>query len=406
MNQPKNVTAVLLVFLLAAATPAHSKPGKCSIVPEAIESASEIRGLRVRRKVKCKLVDKAFVEDYLRTVIKEKIPDKRIEGEGRVYKMLGLIPPDFDYLNGLVELYTSQLGGYYDPEKGYYAMASWLPGSMQMGIAVHELTHALQDQHFHLDDLLDHKAGDSDELMARSALVEGDATAVMVDYSRKLSGLDSIATQDSVAGIMMQSLAGSMVSGSTSGAPAALRTLMMFPYVSGLNFAHALLKKRGYRSLDEAFRKLPESTEQILHPEIYISNSRGFEDLPVRLPPDRVSLVSNEAVFDDRFGEFFISTLLGNWLAPTEASRAASGWGGDRLALFKTRPEGEVLVWVTAWDSKSEADEFFEALTGAYKKRFEQDGIASGRKLVFTGTQFGRVEIERNEQEVQLLIGL
>ncbi|MCB0343528.1 MAG: hypothetical protein KDD66_00350 [Bdellovibrionales bacterium] len=405
MTWTRYLPPLLMLCAVCCASTAFAKPGKCSIVPEAIESASEIRGLRVKRSVKCKLVDKSFVENYLRTVIKEKIPAQRIDGEGVVYKMLGLIPPNYDYVNGLVELYTSQLGGYYDPEQGYYAMASWLPSSMQMGIAVHELTHALQDQHFSLDDLLDHQAADSDELMARSALVEGDATAVMVDYSRKQGGQASIAQEESVAGIMMQSLAGSLVSGSGSESPAALRTLMMFPYVSGLNFAHALLKKRGYKSLDGAFTKLPQSTEQILHPDVYLSGSRGFRELEAPLP-ERAVLDSTQAVFSDRFGEFFISTLLGNWISPGQASKAASGWGGDRLALYRTGTNREILVWVTAWDSKSEANEFYESIAEAYRKRFNQNGLTSGRKLVFAETDFGRVEIEQNEAEVQITIGL
>lgn len=400
------VFLLISVLLLALALPGRAAAAECSIVPEAIESASSIRGLRVKRRVKCRLADKEFVEKYLRQIIKKKIPPQRIAGEGKVYQMLGLIPLDYDYLNGLIGLYTSQLGGYYDPEKQYYAMASWLPNAMQMPIAVHELTHALQDQHFGLEELLDHEGTDSDALLARSALVEGDATAVMIDFSRQLGNLPPLAEQSDVRGIMMQSIAGSMFSQSAVDAPAALRTLMMFPYVSGLHFSHALLRRQGYRALDAAFSRLPESTEQILHPELYGKSRKGFIDLEPRVPEGRSAFSDAQLVFSDRFGEFFISTLLGNWISPATASRAAAGWGGDRVALYTSSANRSLLVWQTAWDSKDDAVEFFDALAEAYQNRFTQSGVASGNKIVFATTEVGRVEIARDDSRVTLLLGL
>ena len=153
-----------------------------------MSTASRLRGLKVKREVPCRLQDKAQVERYLRSAIEEKVPKQKLELEGEMYRLIGAIPKDYDYLNGLVAVYTSQLGGYYEPGEEYYAMAAWMPGVLQMPIAVHELTHALQDQHYALEKFIDQKSESSDQLMAKSALVEGDATAVMIDYSRMIVG--------------------------------------------------------------------------------------------------------------------------------------------------------------------------------------------------------------------------
>ena len=373
----------------------------CSIAEHAVHSASKLRGLEIKRSVPCKLQDRGQVETYLRNTIKEKIPAKRLEFEGRVYKVLGLIPIDYAYVDGLVTLYTEQLGGYYDPDKEYYAMAQWIPLPMQMPIAVHELTHALQDQHFSLDGLLDQVKETSDALMARSALVEGDATAVMLDYARSLAGQGPVSQEDSVSQFMLQNLTGAMVSTALHKAPPALQAILIFPYVSGLNFAHALLKAGGYPSIDKAFKNLPSTTEEILHPEVYRSGKKGFKVITAKeIAPE------GKLEFEDSLGEFLISTMLGLWIPPREASRAASGWGGDRLVWVVTPEGADKLVWTVAWDSSNEAQDYFQALVKAFGKRFSKDFELDGEtKALLRNTEVGDITIEhRGAEEVWLTV--
>jgi len=332
----------------------------CSIAKIAIKQASEIRGLASKEDVVCKLQNKQEVERYLREAIASEVPKERIQAEGELYKILGFIPEDFDYFNGIIEMYLSQLGGYYDSSKNYYAMASWMPGIMQMPIAIHELTHALQDQHYNLDTLLDHKKGQSDELQAISALVEGDATAVMLDYSREQIGLSKMSEEQNVSGFMLQNLSGLMLSGNLKNTPGSLQAMMIFPYVSGLNFAHTLLQKGGYSSIDEAFLKPPTSTEEILHPEKYLSNEKSYQKVTQTI------VTGDVPVFEDSLGEFFIVTLLKNWLDGDKASSAASGWGGDLVSLFEDK-----LIWKILWDTENDGEEFYKAIVEAYEIRFK-----------------------------------
>lgn len=397
---------LFVVLLFLPATGFAREGVNCALVKDATTIASAIRGLRALRPVRCEVRDRKQVEQYLIDTIQTKIPQDRMQHEAVLYRMLGIIPKEFAYVEGIVKLYTSQLGGYYEPVDEYYAMAEWMPAPLQLSIAVHELTHALQDQHYNLDTMMDHRSQESDLLAARSALVEGDASAVMIDFSRQQMGQRPLAEESSVAAILMQNIAGSMISSSLHDAPPALQGMLIFPYVSGLRFAHSLLKEGGYQAIDRAYRKLPESTEHILHPEVYLRGERGFIDVPIPTVPEGIRVASSKPVFVDRLGEFFVSTVLGLQLPPQQASAAATGWGGDRIALYSLQgSERFLLVWTLHWDSEAEAEEFFVALQQWYAKRLGVDYRQQASSARFIDPSFGPVEIVLSSRFVRLRIG-
>jgi hypothetical protein len=364
------VAAEAVLLVLSPSVWAEER-ADCSLAKSALKIASEIRGLKPKRSVVCKVQSKADVERYLKNVIDEKFPVSLLKNEARVYKHLGLIPRDYDYVDGLLKLYLGELGGYYDAEKEYYAVADWMPLMVQMPIAVHELTHALQDQHFGLDTLVDPRIKSSDQALASSALAEGDATAVMFDFSRIPIGQPPLAEEESIADSMMQIVFGSVFSPSAQHSPQALRALLMFPYVSGLHFAHRLLRKGGYTEVNKAFLRMPQTTEEILHPEIYLRSQKSFSVIDTPAAPKGLSLAKAEPVFVDTLGEFFIATWLGQTIGPAAASLAAAGWGGDRIALYELKDSTEgLLVWHLRWDSKKDADEFVGKVLASYKKQY------------------------------------
>ena len=390
----------------------------CSIADDAFKTASRIRGLSVRRPVPCRLKDKQQVEAYLRETIKKKYSVSRIENEGTMLRMLGMLPANYDYYNSLIELYTDQLGGYYEPVEEYYAMAAWMPASMQMSIAVHELTHALQDQHFALDKVIDDLSLSSDEQLARAALVEGDATAVMLDYSHMLAGLPSISKSESVSAFMLQSLSGAMFSVSLRKAPSAIQAALLFPYVSGLNFVHRLLKRGGYREVDRAFARFPRTTSEVLHPELY-QDSAFTDGSSQRIPPlapEGFRSAKAMPIHVDTLGEFLIATMLGTWLNPIQSSSAAAGWKGDRVALYQGDKQKFALSWVTDWENEVEASEFFETLGRAYCLRYfgptgglavsknEEPCAFSGSYAKYDDPNFGQVSLNKIDKQVVLEI--
>lgn len=337
----------------------------CSIADSAIASASAIRGLRQRRDVPCLLHNKEEVKEYLRTTIDTKIPAEKLRGEEEMLKALGFIPQNFDYKKGIVDLYLSQLGGYYDPDQKHYVMAAWLPSAFQAPIAVHELTHALQDQYYDLGKMVHDPNIANDTLLARSALAEGDATAVMMDYTRKLTGQASLREEKNVQSIMMQNVIGGALAVGTD-VPQTLQLMLLFPYTSGIRFAHQLLLKGGYPAIDAAFKDPPTTTEEILHPEKYIDRSKN--EFRIYDSADVVWAGVSEQ-YHDVIGEFptvlLLAELSGEKL---RASDAAAGWGGDRASILSENGSRWV-VWRSSWDTDKDCDEFLSLFTAGLKKR-------------------------------------
>lgn len=362
--------SMALAFLTPGSVRAADE--SCKIADSGIAQASSIRKLKIKKPVPCFVHNKDQVKGYLLHSIDTKIPARKLEMEALVYKALGFIPDGFDYQKGIVELYLNQIGGYYDPQGKHFIMAGWLPAMLQTTVAVHELTHALQDQYFNLEAFMDEKRLNGDQLLARSALVEGDATAVMLDYARGLSGLPGIEKEKSVESIMLQNVLSSSLMSAMNTIPQSMQMLLLFPYTSGLRFAHSLLVRGSYGEIDKAFRQAPRSTEEILHPEKYFRERADFETIDAAtLQPQAAAKL--DMPYTDVVGEFAISLLIGNFVTDkTLASEAAAGWGGDRIAVFDdSAAKKRFIIWRTAWDSAKDAREFFTQYGKALEKKYQ-----------------------------------
>ncbi|MCB0311115.1 MAG: hypothetical protein KDD42_07760 [Bdellovibrionales bacterium] len=376
----------------------------CQVASSSLEKASKIRGLEIKTKVPCLVRDKEHVKKYLLHTIKTKLPPNKLKHEEQVYKALGLLPAEFDYSDGLIELYLSQIGGYYDPEEDHFVMAAWMPAILQTTVAVHELTHGLQDQYFDLEKFVNPKIENSDLLLARSALVEGDATAVMFDYARQLAGQGSIAEDPDVEGFMIQNILGaSLVTGSV---PESLKMMLIFPYTSGLRFVHQLLRKGGYERVNQAFGQPPRSTEEILHPEKYYQEQADFREISDEQQRSALLPESAVKVYSDTMGEFAISAMLGNYAKNRlAAAQASQGWGGDRVALYQVGSSSSTwVVWKTIWDTESDAQQFFAEFETTLRKRFVEISRrkgSAGPMLLRDGT---KLHLKREGLEIEFVV--
>jgi hypothetical protein len=332
----------------------------CKISDQAMIEASRIRNLPIKKNTPCLLHGKDEVKSYLLDTIKTKIPQQRLRAEETLYKAFGFLPKNFDYEKGLIDLYLDQLGGYYDPIKNHYVMANWIPSMLQTSVAVHELTHALQDQHFDLDSFMDHSKYTTDQLMARSALVEGDATAVMMDYSFEMMGQLPLRERQDVSDVIFQNSAGALLMPGMQKIPMSLKLMLLFPYTSGLRFAHDGLVGADYSIINQMFKRPPNSTEEILHPELYGQKDRSWRTIELA----EVAPVNTEVIFKDTLGEFSLSALLSAHQSDKQQiSRVSAGWGGDLISLFSQKDGNMVAVWKIAWDTKEDATEFCDAYT-------------------------------------------
>ncbi|MBA2527579.1 MAG: hypothetical protein H0V18_17630 [Pyrinomonadaceae bacterium] len=322
-----------------------------------LKETSEIRELAILRPVKSGAQSRTEIERMIVRNLDEQTTPAEMQATELALKKLGLAPVEFQYRPFVVKLLTEQVAGYYDPKAQQFYLADWIELEGQKPVMAHELTHALQDQHFNLRRFEKWPKGDSDGELAAHALIEGDATLAMTLYMAK---------NPLVALAFIRSLGGSnLASDQFKQAPRAIRESLVFPYEQGSEWATRVYKRGGWASISQAYAKLPLSSEQILHPEKYFDYEQ-----PVRVAlPDVRTLLSTgwKRIDYDVNGEWSLYLILDQFLnASPESRRAAEGWAGDRYALYEGSKPGDVfLVQLTAWDTENDAREFFDA----YAKR-------------------------------------
>ena len=109
----------------------------------------------------------------------------------------------------------------------------------------------------------------------------------------------------------------------------------------------------------------PLTSQQILHPEKYYVKRKE----PIWITPwGLFRQFRGKKIMDETLGEFLIQFLLSRNLSKNEAMQAAAGWAGDSFLAFQ---EGDqtVLGWITAWDDREEALEFYRSYRTALERR-------------------------------------
>ncbi|HYP53099.1 MAG TPA: hypothetical protein VEQ42_06135, partial [Pyrinomonadaceae bacterium] len=317
------------------------------------KETSALRELPVLRRVNSGAQTRDEIERMVVRNLNEDTTAEEMRASEAALKKFGLVPADFRLRPFIVELLKEQVAGYYDPKRRVFYLADWIDVDGQKPVMVHELTHALQDQHFNLRRFEKWPKGDSDAELAAQALVEGDATLVMMHY---------ISRNPLAAFAMMKSMLGGGVSTEKiESAPRALRETLLFPYEEGMTFARHVHRRGGWPLISKAYAELPQSTEQVLHAEKYFAREAPVK---VSLPNLAPALGAGWRRTDyDVNGEWGYQKILGEYLTiQDEARRGAAGWAGDRYALYEqARGGGVLLAQMTVWDTEAEAAEFFEA---------------------------------------------
>src|SRR6202521_2257838 len=352
-------------------------------MPELVREAERYRGLKLERRVPWGRVSEPELRREVVADFRQDLPPERLAEVELGLKAFGLIPESMDLKTYVPELLTSQIAGFYDPHRKSLAIVD-RPGGllgkqagarlgremtrkMEDGLLVHELTHAIQDQHFDLD-RLSNPDPLSDGGVARLALVEGDATLVMLDDLIHASIEDVPEARDLVNGLMAdgggQGEEGAPAAGKglpgqkeMATAPAWFRDQLLFSYSRGAAFCWEVRRRGAQKLLDYAFASAPpRSSEQILHPEKWY----GRRDDPVVIawPDLGRELPGYAKAAEGQLGEEGIAVLLRPALPDGEqAAAAAAGWGGDRFAVYRQAGR-RLLAWIADWDTEEAAARF------------------------------------------------
>ena len=279
--------------------------------------------------------------------------------------------PDDDVMALLMDALREQIGGYYDPKVGRFYLLDDMPAAMVDILTAHELTHALEDQYYTLDALLQADDVSDDEIFARGSVTEGSATLLMTIYSIEQTFDQSLTEDDFVA---MAGLGQEAI----DRLPKVLLRQMMAPYIVGMSFVQRG-KVMGWMAggypvddVNRVYKKPPLSSEQILHPEKYWDADQRDDPIPVSLGDAGAVLGGGWTRMDDGvLGEINVAVLVGAG-TPDPAdpggahgsawtNQAAAGWGGDHYELW-TRGKKSVVLLSTTWDSERDAVQFVDAL--------------------------------------------
>jgi hypothetical protein len=349
----------------AVAQPKANNAEFSAAADQVLQQVSEITGLKVLTPVKKTLRSRDEIRAYvLREMDEEKKPAER-NAEARTDEAFGLIPKGFELDNFMVDLLTEQIAGLYDPKAREFYIADWIPIDDQRMVMAHELTHALQDQHFQIEAWEKAARPNDDAELAREAVLEGSAMAAMIDYLLQGKGYSVV----DIPAIDPSMFAGDMSqSPKLQEAPQFLRDAMVFPYFAGLTFSTSILKSARWNGLSAVFAKPPISTQQIMHPALYKS---GKAPAAVAMPSFQKLLGPDWTKLDENaMGEFGWMEILKQFLGENIAKPLAAAWDGDRYALYEQKQTNRlVLVARLHLDSEEDAVQFFAQYSAALEKK-------------------------------------
>jgi hypothetical protein len=417
MSKQINVTLALILLLClcagalvtgsyaqTAGTGTAQNAAIISTTEAVLKETSELRELSILRAVKSGAQSRSEIERMIIKNLDTDTTPAELHATEVLLRVFGLAPKDFAYKPFLIKLLTEQVAGYYDPKAQQFYLADWIELEGQKPVMAHELTHALQDQHFNLKRFEKWPKGDSDAELAAHALIEGDATLAMTLY---------LAKHPLVALAFIRSVQGQQIATEQFKlAPRVLRESLIFPYEQGSTWATEVYRRGGWDLISKAYTQLPQSSEQILHPEKYFAYEAPVK---VNIPDLKPLLGPKWKLLDtDVNGEWGFYLILDEYLNnTTESKRAAAGWGGDQFVLYEDAGSADAFVaQFTSWDTAADAREFFDAYLNRTWKRYPDAKATEARSTTERGqrhewkTANGRGVLELRGSRVLILEGI
>ena len=313
-------------------------------IAEVADQVESVRGLAFDRPVTVEPITEEEMDRRLRAYFDVYYPKGLYARRSEAWQTIGAIPDDVGILEALDAYQQGQVLGFYNSqnEELVYAGDADLDRIEQFVLA-HELTHAIDDQHFDLDrlDVMVQRC-DEEAFQAALGVVEGSAnhfaTQVLINFPVSETG----------------SLPGGGAAGEV---PPLIDEIMAYPYTTGQRFADALSDVDGPAAIDDALRTFPTTTEQVLHPSKFPDEVGENVDVPDFAPTFGPGWRDLDVMV---VGEVWLKALLNLQLEDDAAALAAAGWGG---AIYRAWSDGEdvAVILSTAWDTPDDAAEFSRA---------------------------------------------
>lgn len=356
------VTALLLTALGACGGDAQepavrvtsSDPELRAMAERLLPDLAGRAGLELQEPVRLERRSRAQLESYLRAKLDEELPPERAAATVEAYAMLGLVPADLELRELLLDLYTEQVAGFYEPDSTALFVLDDQPREALESLLLHELVHAVQDQSADLSAVTDPSLG-NDRRTAAQAAIEGHATLVMLEFmAERMTGRPvDLARAPALSGQLLPAIEAMEAQfPALASAPEVIRRSLLFPYVQGAAFVQALWAEEG--RVAPFGPHLPASTENVVEQDL--------SDAPTEVILEIVE--GGTEVDGEILGHLEVGVLLETH-AGAGAGAFSAGWDGDRYALIEREDGDRALVWVSVWDTPEQRDRFVTALTDA-----------------------------------------
>ncbi len=347
------------------------------------------------------------LKDLLIKYSHEEKNQQALEAERKTMIEFGLIPKDFPYYDFSLKLLTEQIAGFYDYHTHELNLLDTTPEDLQIPVLAHELTHALQDQQINLKSFTDPAPNNDDLSEAHQSLIEGDATAMMVDYlmrpmgrSLKMLGFDVrdiIKQENQLPAVRMQTY---------QEAPRAIKTMLMAPYVYGTGFIQYFLRDNDWPQISALYLDPPQSMEQVMHPQKYFDHREP--PVIVHVPSLTGDLAKEWKIVDtNSLGELGTLIVLQQHLNDDNSRLASEGWGGDQYKICEDKAGSLLLLLFTDWDTEEDAIQFFNAYRVLLDKKYKHLQLVSAeeRKMFKWNSEGKQIGLEIRGDDVVVIEG-
>ncbi len=326
----------------------------------------ELRGLKFKQPVPMVVKTRAEAEQMMEADLSRDYTDEQFEVDGIAGALVGLYPAGIDLKAESLKLLRNQVAGFYDPHGKEMVLvegadsAGFYEGTLQFLVQrdiigemllAHELTHALQDQNFGLEAMLDKYKNDDDRELALKSVAEGDAT--IAGYAYVMGRMDT-----GIADSLVEHLKDlpQMFAAQSGHAPEGLAAPLVFQYAEGVRFVAEAYKRGGWAGVDKLYKNPPQSSHQIIHPAYYFD--RPAAPVKIELGGYQKIMAGWTKADQDTYGELLLRVILERNLGrhSTDTTVAAQ-WAGDQMVILREGRSVSVF-WMITFDDAYNASHF------------------------------------------------
>ena len=378
---PLTLLFLALAFPSVAARHGREEPA-FNQIDSIVKSLSEITGWSEKHPVPYGRMSKRQLRLFLTKRIKKTLRPEEIHADELALKMFGLVPQDFDLKQSTIDLLTEQAAAFYDYDEKKLFLLENSSLEAEVTTLAHELSHALADQHFDLDKFMDENPANDDENLAHTAVVEGQASWLMIAYDLKQAGKSPVPNREALAAVI-DSSEGAMVDYPVlKSSPLYIQQSLMFPYTQGTAFFDAVYRRDGKKAFSEVFSSPPRDSAQIIHP------ARYFAHVLATVPslPKAPLRGKEEEISEGSVGEFDHQILLQQYDSQEKAKDLAPHLrGGSFKIVTSGKEEKPVLTYASEWDSPEHARDFFAFYKKALQSKWKNCTVSTDKDTVFAG---------------------